>query len=99
MPFRGIDDPVKLRRVLEAALLIEADLDLPTLLRHIVEEARSMTNARYGALGVLNDDGSGLAEFITAGLEREEEELIGASAHWSRHPRPPDLPARALAHC
>ncbi len=77
MPFRGIDDPVKLRRVLEAALLIEADLDLPTLLRHIVEEARSMTNARYGALGVLNDDGTGLAEFITAGLEREEEELIG----------------------
>jgi signal transduction histidine kinase len=78
MPFRTIDDPVKLRRVLEAALLIEADLDLPTLLRHIVEEARSMTNARYGALGVLNDEGTGLAEFITVGLEREEEEKIGA---------------------
>ena len=78
MPFRTIDDPVKLRRVLEAALLIEADLDLSTLLRHIVEEARSMTNARYGALGVLNDEGTGLAEFITVGLEREQEEQIGA---------------------
>lgn len=78
MPFRGIDDPVRLRRVLEAALLIEADLDLPTLLRHVVEEARSMTNARYGALGVLNAEGSGLAEFITVGLERDEEERIGA---------------------
>ena len=78
MPFRAIDDPAKLRRVLEATLLIEADLDLPTLLRHIVEEARSMTNARYGALGVLNDERSGLAEFITVGLEPEEEEKIGA---------------------
>ena len=78
MPFRAIDDPAKLRRVLEAALLIEADLDLPTLLRHIVEEARSMTNARYGALGVLNDEGTGLAEFITVGLEPQEEEQIGA---------------------
>jgi two-component system, NarL family, sensor histidine kinase DevS len=78
MPFRTIDDPVKLRRVLEAALLIEADLDLPTLLRHIVEEARSMTNARYGALGVLDAEGTGLAEFITVGLERAEEQQIGA---------------------
>lgn len=78
MPFRTIDDPVRLRRVLEAALLIEADLDLPTLLRHIVEEARSMTNARYGALGVLDDEGSGLAEFITVGQERAEEQQIGA---------------------
>ncbi len=77
MPFHSIEDPVKLRRVLEAALLIEADLDLPTLLRHIVEEARSMTNARYGALGVLNDEGSGLAEFITVGLDPEDEERIG----------------------
>lgn len=78
MPFRSIEDPAKLRRVLEAALLIEADLDLPTLLRHVVEEARSMTNARYGALGVLDAEGTGLAEFITTGLEDDEEERIGA---------------------
>ena len=78
MPFHSIEDPVKLRRVLEAALLIEADLDLPTLLRHIVEEARSMTNARYGALGVLNEEGTALAEFITVGLDPDDEERIGA---------------------
>ncbi len=53
MPYHSIEDPAKLRRVLEATLLLEADLDLPTLLRHIVDEARSMTDARYGALGVL----------------------------------------------
>ncbi len=78
MPYHSIEDPAKLRRVLEAAFLIEADLDLPTLLGHIIEEARSMTNARYGALGVLDQEGTALAEFLTSGLEPEEEERIGA---------------------
>ena len=78
VPYHSIEDPAKLRRVLEAALLLEADLDLPNLLRHIIDEARSMTNARYGALGVLDVDGTALAEFITVGLEPEEEKAIGA---------------------
>lgn len=77
MPFRTIEDPARLRRVLQAVLLIEADLELPTLLHHIVEEACSMTNSRYGALGVLNEEGTALAEFITVGLEPEEEARIG----------------------
>jgi signal transduction histidine kinase len=78
VPYHSIDDPTKLRRVLEAALLIERDLELPVLLRHVVEEARSMTGARYGALGVLNDDRTALSEFITVGLEPDEERRIGA---------------------
>ncbi len=77
MPYRSIEDPVKLRRVLEATLLLEADLELPSLLRHIVEEACSMTNAHYGALGVLNDQRTALAEFITVGLTDEAEDRIG----------------------
>ena len=78
MPYHSIEDPAKLRRVLEATLLLEADLDLPSLLRHIIDEARSMTNARYGAIGVLDDEGTAVIEFITVGLEPEEEQLIGA---------------------
>ena len=77
MPFRGIEDPAKLRRLLEATLLLEADLELPTLLRHLIDEARSMTSARYGAIGVLNDERTALIEFITVGLESEEEHQIG----------------------
>jgi len=77
VPYRSIDDPTKLRRVLEATLLIEGDLELPALLRHVVDEARSMTGARYGALGVLTNDGTALAEFITVGLEPDQEKLIG----------------------
>ena len=78
MPFHSIEDPAKLRRVLEATLLLEADLDLPTLLRHIVDEARSMTGAQFGALGVLNDDGTALSQFLTVGLEPGEKDRIGA---------------------
>ncbi len=77
MPYRSIDDPVKLRRVLEATLLLEADLDLTSLLGHIVDEACSMTNARYGALGVLDDEGTGLSDFITVGLDDDAEDRIG----------------------
>ena len=77
MPYRSIHDPATLRRVLEATLLIEADLELPVLLRHVIEEACSMTGARYGALGVLNDERTELVEFITVGLEEAEEERIG----------------------
>jgi signal transduction histidine kinase len=78
VPYHSIEDPAKLRRVLEASLLIERDLELPVLLRHVVEEARSMTGARYGALGVLDDDRTALSEFITVGLEPDEEARIGA---------------------
>jgi len=77
MSLHSIEDASKLRRVIEAMLLIGADLDLSDLLRHVIDEARSMTGARYGAIGVLNDEHTALAEFITVGLEAAEERAIG----------------------
>ena len=77
MPLHAIEDPSKLRRIIDAMLLIGTDLELPQLLRHIVEEARAITGARYGAIGVLNSERTALAEFITVGLEPEEEVEIG----------------------
>jgi len=77
VPFRSIEDPTKLRRVLEATLLIESNLELPEVLRHVVEEACSMTGARYGALGVLDEEKQALAQFITVGLSAEDEARIG----------------------
>jgi signal transduction histidine kinase len=77
VPYRSIEDPVKLRRVLEATLLLEADLELPALLRHVVEEACSLTGARYGALGVLDEERTALVEFVTVGLAEDEEKRIG----------------------
>jgi signal transduction histidine kinase len=78
VPYRSIDDPVKLRRVLEATLLLEADLDLSDALRHVLDEARAMTNARFGAIGVLDEQGTALSEFLTAGLDDDTEHQIGA---------------------
>src|ERR1039458_5506235 len=77
VPYHSIEDPSKLRRVLEAVLLIEKDLELPALLSHVIEEACSMTGARYGALGVLNDDKTALEEFVTIGIEPDQITEIG----------------------
>ncbi len=74
----AMDDPSALRRMLDAVLLIEADVELPVLLRHVTEEACAMTGARYGALGVLDESRTHLAEFITVGLEADQEDEIGA---------------------
>jgi signal transduction histidine kinase len=78
MPPHALDDPTTLRRVLDVVLLIEADLELPVLLRHVTEEARAMTGARYAALGVLDESRTHLAEFITVGLDPDQEGEIGA---------------------
>ena len=77
LPYRSIQDPAKLRRILEATFLLEADLDLDVLLRHIVSEARSITHAQYGALGVLNEDRSALVELRDQWLDAAEEQAIG----------------------
>ena len=81
MPFRSIEDPVKLRRVLEATLLLEADLELPVLLRHFIEEACSMTAARYGALGVLNDERTALVRVPDGWSRRRGRGADRGSAH------------------
>jgi signal transduction histidine kinase len=46
-------------------------------LSHVIEEACSMTGARYGALGVLNDDKTALEEFVTIGIEPDHAAKIG----------------------
>ncbi len=78
MPHSEVENPEALRRLIDAILMLEADVELPVLLGHFVEEARSIVGARYGALGVLNASGTGLAQFLTAGLSEREEAMIGA---------------------
>ena len=76
-PFDRIDDPVKLRRLVQAILILDAELHLPVVLRRIIEEAVDLVDAQYGALGVLTEDGRALDEFLTVGLSHEEEQAIG----------------------
>ena len=77
VPYKRVDDPEKLRRLMDAVLMIEADIELADLLRHIVEEAVNLVDARYGALGVLNEERTRLDQFITVGLGDDEERAIG----------------------
>jgi GAF domain-containing protein len=63
-------------RLLEAGLVLAADLTLPATLQRIVELAAGLTGARYGALGVLGRDGT-ITEFIITGVTEEQRAAIG----------------------
>ncbi len=67
----------QMRRLLDAVLSIGAQLDLETVLQRIVEAAQDLVDAQYGALGVLDERGDGLSQFITVGLSSEERAAIG----------------------
>ena len=74
---RGHAGPRQLRRLLDAVLVVGSELELEAALRRIIEAAVDLVHARFGALGVLNESGNALAEFITVGLTPEEENAIG----------------------
>ena len=58
-------------------MTVGSDLDLETVLRHIVDSAVSLVDARYGALGVLDESGTALSQFLTVGLDDETYRAIG----------------------
>jgi signal transduction histidine kinase len=58
-------------------LLIDTELSLPDVLRRIVHAGCALVDARYGALGVLTEDGRGLAAFVNEGFPPEIEHRIG----------------------
>jgi signal transduction histidine kinase len=66
-----------LSRFSAAVAQVASGLSLPTILRHLIEAATALADARYGALGVLREDRTGLAEFVTAGIDEETVRRIG----------------------
>lgn len=74
---KGFAGPRQLRRLLDAVLVVGSGLDLPSTLRRIVETASQLAGATYGALGVLDESRTSLAEFITVGLDDEVRAAIG----------------------
>jgi GAF domain-containing protein len=68
--------PLPLPRLLEAVLDVGSDLELRATLQRVVENAATLTGARYAALGVLGPGDSGLAEFCTTGLTEAERARI-----------------------
>jgi signal transduction histidine kinase len=62
--------------LIEAGLALASRLSLPDVLQRIVELAVRITEARYGALGVLGADGR-ISEFHTTGITSEQRAAIG----------------------
>jgi signal transduction histidine kinase len=63
--------------LLEAGLTLASELSLPMVLQRIVDIAAQVTDARYGALGVIGR-GNELVDFVTTGLSAKQRKAIGA---------------------
>ncbi len=65
-----------LRGLLGAVMAVGAGLELDSTLQRIVRAAVDLVDARYGALGVLDERG-GLAEFLHEGIDQQARALMG----------------------
>src|SRR6266540_5587060 len=62
--------------LLEAGMTLASQLSLPAILQRLADLAVELTEARYGALGVLGRDGM-LVDFITTGMTEDQRRAIG----------------------
>ena len=67
----------RLSRMAEACLRIASNLDIDAVLQEVIDGARSLTDARYGAL-VSFDDSGGIRDLVTSGMTPEERRRMGA---------------------
>lgn len=68
-------------QLLEAMRSVGTGLELHSTLDRICETAAELADARYAAIGVVDEERDGLADFVTYGMTEEEAARIG---------RPPD---------
>src|SRR6476620_4992309 len=71
----GADKPI--HSLLDAVVSVVGELVLSATLQRIVHAATEMAQAGCGAWGVLDQEGEGLAEFVTVGLTAEQIAAIG----------------------
>lgn len=63
--------------VLDVARGVLAELDLDVVLDRVLEAAQTLTEARYAALGVLNESRTELSRFLTRGIDETTRSAIG----------------------
>jgi signal transduction histidine kinase len=66
------------QRILDVARSVLAELDLDVVLERVLDAAQELTEARYAALGVLDESRSELARFITRGIDPAAHAAIGS---------------------
>ncbi|MEV8363856.1 sensor histidine kinase [Streptomyces niveus] len=69
-------NPESVQSLLQAVLSVGRGLDLPQVLRRIVEAAVVLVDAEYGALGVVEED-MRLSQFVTVGVDQDQAAAIG----------------------
>jgi signal transduction histidine kinase len=75
------DARAQLQALLAAVGAICGPAELDAMLRRIIETAMTLTGARYGALGVLDEDGR-LTSFIPAGMNDAQVKAIARVSGW-----------------
>src|SRR5688500_7089064 len=70
-------DQDRLRSVVDAAIAVTSELSIEAVLQRIVEAAAELTGAKYAALGVIDQSGTGLENFVTTGFDDETIQRIG----------------------
>jgi signal transduction histidine kinase len=76
-PVAGTGSPEHAGALYSSMIAVAEGLDLDSTLRRVVEVASELVDARYGALGVLDEAGTGLARFVTTGLDDDTRARIG----------------------
>lgn len=76
MRHRLIQQNQELLALHDAGLAVTSALDLQLVLQNVVNEARELVGARYGALALLNDR-SEIGEFLTSGISPELRASLG----------------------
>ncbi|WP_086829099.1 GAF domain-containing sensor histidine kinase [Streptomyces sp. NRRL B-24572] len=64
-------------QLLEAMRSVGTGLELHSTLDRICETAAELADARYAAIGVVDDEGEGLSDFVTFGVDEETDRRIG----------------------
>ncbi|MEX0169119.1 GAF domain-containing sensor histidine kinase [Streptomyces sp. LMG1-1-1.1] len=64
-------------QLLEAMRSVGTGLELHSTLDRICETAAELADARYAAIGVVDDEGEGLSDFVTFGVDEDTARRIG----------------------
>ena len=78
---RGMDhgplDAARLHRLIDAGRSLVSHLDIDALLEQLIAIAADITDARYVALGILDQERRELERFLTSGIGAEQRRAIG----------------------
>ncbi|HEY7693477.1 MAG TPA: GAF domain-containing sensor histidine kinase [Gaiellaceae bacterium] len=72
-----MESETRWRKLIDAGIAVTSELTLGAVLQKIVEIAAELTGARYSALGVIDESGAGLEQFVTSGVDAATHEAIG----------------------